>query len=127
MNKTILIIDDVAYNRLLVIRNMKKKFNDDIKIYEASDAIQGKSMIKMHNPSVVICDINLPKKSGLALYSDINKTKPDINFLFITSLPIENIQLVLSKVGINIESVFSKPIDYDKLNNVISYFFRIGN
>ena len=52
---------------------------------EASDGTQALSMIKMHQPHVLVADISMPGLSGIELTALINKEHPDTKVLILST------------------------------------------
>ena len=86
-SKTILVVDDEATN-LAAIRNI---LSDDYNLVFAKNGETALDMVSVHNPSLVLCDIQMPVMDGyefsLALHTQSRPHK--IPVIFVTSLNTE--------------------------------------
>ncbi|MHC5057857.1 MAG: response regulator [Planctomycetota bacterium] len=65
----ILVVDDSAVMRKLIIRAMGGELAPDTELLEAADGMQALATAARHGPSIdlVLCDMNMPNVDGLAL------------------------------------------------------------
>jgi CheY-like chemotaxis protein len=59
---TVVIADDESSMRLLVHATIE---SDDYTVLEASDGTEAWAMVREHNPSLVLLDVQMPGQSGL--------------------------------------------------------------
>ncbi|WP_163336053.1 response regulator [Desulfopila sp. IMCC35008] len=77
-----LIVDDDE-----AIRNIFSAiFDDEAHITTASDGMEALSLIGNHKYDVVICDVTMPRLTGLDLYNELKMIKPEVleKFIFCT-------------------------------------------
>jgi CheY-like chemotaxis protein len=67
---TVLIADDEPSMRLLVRATIE---SDQYEVLEAGDGDEAWNMIKLHKPSVVLLDVQMPGRSGLEVLALIKK------------------------------------------------------
>jgi CheY-like chemotaxis protein len=72
VNTKILIVDDEAGIRLMVVRML----GEDYTVLEAADGEEAVTLTRMHKPSLVLMDILMPGKDGYSACHEI-KTDPD--------------------------------------------------
>jgi signal transduction histidine kinase/ligand-binding sensor domain-containing protein/DNA-binding response OmpR family regulator len=72
----ILIVDDNEGIRQFVMRNLEQ----DFKVIEARDGVEGYEMAKIHQPDLIVSDIMMPRKDGLEMLSDIRQDT-ETNFI----------------------------------------------
>ena len=126
MEKTLLIIDDVGYTRKMIKQTILKDIIlSEIQIIEAETAVEALHTINNKNIDLVICDINLPDRSGLDLYNAVKKEKPKLIFIFITALELRSIIPKLRKSKINKDLIFTKPIDFKELRRMTLFLLGI--
>ncbi len=126
MKKNLLIIDDVGYTRKLIKQAILKNIVvSEIKIIEAANAAEALFAIRKENIDLVICDINLPDRSGLDLYDAVRKVKPKLVFLFITALELKKIAPRLQQSNITADLIFIKPIDFKELRRMTLFLLGI--
>jgi two-component system chemotaxis response regulator CheY len=67
MKGTILIVDDSAMMRKVVLRTLKMAGVDYETVIEAGDGAEGIALLKEHTVALIMCDINMPVMSGLEM------------------------------------------------------------
>lgn len=67
MRGTILIVDDSAMMRKIVLRALTLAGLDFQKVLEAGDGKEALELLKAHTVELIMCDINMPVMSGLEL------------------------------------------------------------
>jgi two-component system chemotaxis response regulator CheY len=76
MPKTVLVVDDSAMMRKIVIKNLKD-CGYDVNIVEASDGKEGLDKFAAGGVDLVLSDWNMPNLDGLAMVREIRKLDPD--------------------------------------------------
>ncbi len=79
--KKILVVDDDPHIREVVLFTLEKA---DMKGIEASDGAQALQQYRIHNPDLMILDINMPEMDGLEVCRELRKTS-DVPILFLSS------------------------------------------
>jgi DNA-binding NarL/FixJ family response regulator len=78
-----LIVDDEAHVRVLLVTLLKQL---GVKTtWEASDGTAGIAQAALHNPEVVLLDINLPEISGLDVLSRLKADHPNIPVIIVSA------------------------------------------
>jgi DNA-binding NarL/FixJ family response regulator len=78
-----LIIDDEAHVRVLLTALLKQM---DIRtIWEAPDGTSGLAQAALHNPEVVLLDINLPEIGGLDVLSKLKAEHPKMPVIVVSA------------------------------------------
>ena len=73
---TILVVDDVEYNRLLLKAMLKK--HDDLTIHEAVDGVNAIEMAQKVCPDIILMDIKMPRMDGYTATREI-RLKPRLD------------------------------------------------
>ncbi len=65
----ILVVDDSAVMRKLVIRALGGEARPGMEVLEAGEGMQALAVVARHGPSIelILCDMNMPNMDGLAL------------------------------------------------------------
>ena len=71
---TILIIDDSAMMRKVVLRTLKMAGMDFETVLEAGDGLEALAVLKENQVQLIMCDINMPNMTGLELLEELKKT-----------------------------------------------------
>jgi YesN/AraC family two-component response regulator len=112
MNR-ILVVDDNLMIRK-IIRNIFR--NENYKIEEAENGLEGLDMIRKNSYDLVITDILMPKMEGLELIMHIKRDFPKIKIIAISGGKPYYLYMA-KKLGT--EKVFTKPLNLFELLNAV--------
>ena len=73
MKGTILVIDDSAMMRKIVLRTLKMAEIEFENILEAGDGVEALSLLRSNTVDLIMCDINMPVMGGLELLGKIKE------------------------------------------------------
>jgi two-component system chemotaxis response regulator CheY len=76
MPKNVLVVDDSAMMRKIVIKNLKD-CGYDVAIIEAGDGKEGLEKFQAQKPDLVLSDWNMPNMDGLSMVREMRKLDPD--------------------------------------------------
>lgn len=71
---TILVIDDSAMMRKVVLRTLKMAGMEFDTVLEAGDGLEALAVLKENKVQLIMCDINMPNMTGLELLEELKKT-----------------------------------------------------
>ncbi|EMI53498.1 ATP-binding response regulator [Rhodopirellula sallentina] len=77
----ILIVDDNEMDRVLAGHLL----TDHYELTYASDGAKGLEAVVSENPDLVVTDMNMPKMDGMSLLTELQKQRPEIPVIMITS------------------------------------------
>lgn len=91
----------------------------------ASDGMQGISMMYEANPvyDLVLCDWNMPGKSGLEVHNAMRAAERYIATVFILVTAVSEAKQIRSAIEEGIDDYVIKPVERDKLFKKIARFF----
>jgi two-component system chemotaxis response regulator CheY len=75
MKGTILVVDDSAMMRKIVLRTLKMAEVEFDQVLEAGDGVEALTLLRAHTVNLIMCDINMPNMSGLELLLQIKEEK----------------------------------------------------
>ena len=81
----ILIVDDSRAMRMIVMRTLRQAGYGGHTIDQAGDGVEALDSIRSNRPDLVLCDWNMPNKSGLELLEAAKTEQPNLNLGFVTS------------------------------------------
>lgn len=128
---TILVVDDNTE----IIDYIKQIFQDNFKIYKATDGLEGLNLCKELLPDVVISDVNMDGLNGIELCKAI-KDDSELNHIPVILLTADpSPETKLSGIEVGAYDFISKPFDKElftaKINGIIknrknlqSYFYN---
>jgi two-component system chemotaxis response regulator CheY len=75
MTGTVLVVDDSAMMRKVVLRVLKMAELDFDTILEAGDGSEALALLRTNSVDLIMCDINMPVMSGIELLQKIKQEK----------------------------------------------------
>jgi two-component system chemotaxis response regulator CheY len=73
MKGAILVVDDSAMMRKIVLRTLKMAEVEFEEIFEAADGAEAVALLRKNKVELIMCDINMPVMSGLELLVKIKE------------------------------------------------------
>ena len=113
-NYTILCVEDEDGIRKRLVNTLKYYFDE---VYEASNAEDAYTLYYEHKPTIIISDIEMPKKNGIQLITDIRKN--DLTTIVIMLTAYSSEEYLLSLINLNINHYILKPVTSETLVNGI--------
>jgi two-component system, NtrC family, nitrogen regulation response regulator GlnG len=117
--QTLLIIDDENSVRYSFRRVFE---NDQTHVLTASTAEEGIRQVRESCPDVIVLDLQLPDRSGLAVFEDIRALDPKRPVVFITAHGTTDTAIEAMKGGAF--DYLVKPVDLDRLSQIIDRAFQ---
>ncbi len=120
-NTTILVVDDMTDNLILISLALQNQGFRVLTAQSGEDAIR---MAQIARPDLILMDIAMPDVDGLAATRRIRK-HPDLKHVPIIALTaFETLGFRQAAYEAGFDGYLTKPIDFDKLNNLINIFLR---
>ncbi|HSH39566.1 MAG TPA: response regulator transcription factor [Chthoniobacterales bacterium] len=86
----IAVVDDHTFFRELVCRQLARHSGTYRVVADAGTAAGATNACKAHKPDLLVLDINLPDRSGVAAVPDIKRASPRTRILLCTAFPAED-------------------------------------
>ncbi len=106
MAKTILIVDDSATVRKLIMYSLEAT---NYNCLEASDGIEALEKMAQNSVDLIIADLNMPKMDGLELIRTIRKQNRDIPIIMLTTQGDEESKRAGLDAGANVYLIKPAP------------------
>lgn len=81
MNKKIVVIDDDAQFRMMMVEMLERK---DYEVYAAADGEEGIQLWQSLNPDLVITDIIMPNKEGIETILELKRKNKAVKIIAIS-------------------------------------------
>ena len=109
--KKILIVEDMAWNRDLLVQILEAHFE----VVEAENGARGLEMAKAEKPDLILMDMSLPEMDGWELVEMIRKSETDgrVPIIAVTAHAMASDEARALSVGC--DGYLPKPIDEDLL------------
>jgi len=120
-NTTILVVDDVTDNLILISLALQ---NQGYKVLTAKSGEEAIKTALIARPDLVLMDIAMPDVDGLAATRRIRK-HPELRHLPVIALTaFETLGFRQAALEAGFDGYLTKPIDFEKMNNLINIFLR---
>ena len=116
--KKVLVVDDSEFMRA-VLKNILK--HEGYEIIETGDGNEAIERFKVEKPDVVLLDIIMPKKDGVAVLDSLKKIDSDANVIMITAVGQEAIIKECQELGA--KGYIVKPFDDKQVLDTVKKVF----
>ena len=110
----IMVVDDAQFIRTRISRLLTKH---GYEIIEAKDGEEAVQIYRSVQPDVVLMDITMPRKDGLAALTEIHKFDPRAKVIMLTALGQFSIAMQALKSGA--KDFVVKPYDPERLTETL--------
>jgi len=117
----LLLVDDEASIQHAFRRVFRQP---DLEVVTASDGAEGLALLKARRPDVVLLDINLPDRSGMAVYVELRKSDARVPVIFITGHGTTDQAIEAMKLGAF--DFLLKPLEIGPLREVVGKALEIS-
>lgn len=87
-------------------------------IFAAHNITDAKVLIEANKPDIIICDIEMPKGSGLDMIKWVRENRHDCAFIFFTCH--ENFEFASTAISYNTDAYLVKPFDKNKVESALA-------
>ena len=115
MQKILIIEDEAAIRRVLV--KILSEENEQYKVFEAEDGLQGVDKLKSEDFDLILCDIKMPKMDGVEVLEAVKKIKPEIPIVMISGHG--DLDTAVNTMRLGAFDYISKPPDLNRLLNTV--------
>lgn len=120
-NTTILVVDDVTDNLILISLALQ---NNGYRVLTAKSGEEAIKIAQIARPDLILMDIAMPGVDGLTATRRLRK-HPELQHLPVIALTaFETLGFRQAAFEAGFDGYLTKPIDFVKLNNLISVFLR---
>lgn len=119
---TVLCIEDEVDIRDIIAEELQAQ---GYEVREAKDGVEGLQMILRHKPDIVVCDISMPRMTGLELVETLRNDHAQLEhmpFMFLSALTDR--PDVLKGIEAGADDYLTKPIDLDLLVTKVAASLR---
>jgi two-component system, cell cycle response regulator DivK len=120
--KTILIVEDVEYNRELLVQLLE----DEYETLTAADGAAGIESAARHRPDLILMDLSLPEVDGWEATRRL-KARPETAAIPVIALTAHAMQGDEERArACGCDGYLTKPIDEDRLFETLARFLGAG-
>lgn len=112
---TVLIVDDDAGMRAMLRAALASRYH----VVEASNGLEGLTMFRQHQPSLVITDLNMPEMNGLEMVASLRADTSRVKIIAHScSLDQPEKRAAMLRLGANL--CLSKPVKLTQLRESVA-------
>ncbi len=119
MPKNVLVVDDSAMMRKIVIKNLKD-CGFDVTVTEANDGVEGLEKFKTGTFDCVLSDWNMPNMDGLTMVKEIRKLDPQKKVAVIMITTEGSADKVKDAVLAGANNYLAKPFTPDRFKEKLA-------
>ena len=124
MGKTLMIVDDSATMRKIVMRTVKMSGLDFDRTEEAGNGVEALEKLGDGPVDIMLCDVNMPEMSGTELVKEVRKL-PDCESTKIIMVSTESSQeLIDGVIADGANGFITKPFTPEKFQEELSPFMN---
>jgi len=116
----VLVIDDSAIMRKIILRQLSQAGIPVDSALEAADGAEALALLRQRTPALILCDVNMPNLSGLGLLSRMREENLalDVPVVMITT---ENSEAqVRQALALGARGYIRKPFTVDDLKSTVT-------
>ncbi len=126
MDLNVLIVDDSAAIRKILVRVLAQTDLPIKRVHEASDGQEAMRIVENNDVSLILSDINMPNVDGLELLTQLRKT-PKWNQLSVVMITTEGSQAkVLEAVQLGAKGYVRKPFTAEQIKEKVMACLKPG-
>jgi two-component system chemotaxis response regulator CheY len=121
MGKTVLVVDDSAMMRKIVIKNLKET-GFDVQVVEAADGKEGLARFLAGGIDLILSDWNMPNMDGLTMIKEVRKHDPERKVPIIMVTTEGSADRVKDAVMAGASNYLAKPFTPERFKEKLSKF-----
>lgn len=120
MKGTILVVDDSAMMRKVVLRTLKMADIEFDQVLEAGDGVEALAFLRANKVELIMCDINMPIMSGLEFLQQVkdDKLAPGVPIVMVTTEGSE--PQVRQAILVGARGYIRKPFTLEHIKNSVA-------
>ena len=118
-NMNLLIVDDEVIIVSLLKKHIVWEELGIKEVFTAYTAMDARRVVADHAIDIVICDIEMPKESGLDFLAWVKENYPDIMRIILTSYP--DFKYAQDAISIGVLKYLLKPVSFEELAETVRY------
>jgi len=125
MAKSLMIVDDSATMRKIIMRTVRMSGLEFSRTEEAGNGNEAIEKLKAGPIDIVLCDVNMPEMGGLEMVKKVRSELPDCADTKIVMVTTESSQeLIDSVIADGANGFISKPFTPEKFQEKLSPFMN---
>lgn len=114
----ILVVDDSAAMRMMIVRTLRQAGFDGHDIQQAPDGAKALEIIRGCAPNLVLADWNMPNMTGIELLEAVRGDGIDVTFGFITTEGTQEMRDIATEAGASF--LITKPFTPESFEKTLA-------
>lgn len=113
----LLIVDDEELTRTGLISAIDWDSLGITEILQADDGVNGLEMARLHKPEIILCDVRMPRMTGIAMLERLEKFLPDCVPIFMSGYSDK--EYLKAAIKLKAVNYIEKPLHPDEVRDAI--------
>ncbi len=113
----LLIVDDEELTRTGLISSIDWKSLGITTILQADDGMNGLQMARLHRPEIILCDVRMPRMTGIAMLERLEKLLPDSIPIFMSGYSDK--EYLKAAIKLKAVNYIEKPLNTDEVRDAV--------
>lgn len=124
LNATILVVDDLADNLVLVSLSLQ---NNGYRVLTANNGEEAIKIASLARPDLILLDLAMPEMDGLSAARHIRQLPElqQVPIIALTAFDTSGFRQAAYEAGF--DAYLTKPLDFDRLNHLIGMLLNDGD
>ncbi len=124
MAKTLMIVDDSATMRKIIIRTVRMSGLEFERTEEAGNGVEALEKLSDGPVDIMLCDVNMPEMSGIELVKEVRKLSDCENTKIIMVSTESSQELIEGVIADGANGFITKPFTPEKFQEELSPFMN---
>ena len=113
----LLIVDDEELTRTGLISSIDWNSLGITEILQADDGMNGLEMARLHKPEIILCDVRMPRMTGIAMLERLEKIIPDSVPIFMSGYSDK--EYLKAAIKLKAVNYIEKPLNPDEVRDAV--------
>lgn len=113
----LLIVDDEELTRTGLVSSIDWESLGITEILQADDGMNGLEMARLHKPEIILCDVRMPRMTGIAMLERLEKILPDCIPIFMSGYSDK--EYLKAAIKLKAVNYIEKPLNPEEIREAI--------
>ncbi len=113
----VLIVDDEELTRTGLVSSIDWNSLGIDEVLQADDGVQGLQIARAHRPEIILCDVRMPRMTGIAMLEEVGKILPDTVSIFMSGYSDK--EYLKAAIRLKTDNYIEKPLDPAEVSQAI--------
>ena len=117
LSMKLLIVDDEELTRTGLISSIDWDSLGITEILQADDGVNGLEMARLHKPEIILCDVRMPRMTGIAMLERLEKILPDCVPIFMSGYSDK--EYLKAAIKLKAVNYIEKPLHPEEVRDAV--------